>query len=562
MAEIETSEINVDATLDNQDINVSIEDVIVIKGPPGEPGKDGSDATATDVRIEGISITTDGVADIPFSNGTTAGVIITDNSSGGYDTGLIMSEGRLFLKNSGTVEITNRNHRIPILANNMDFAVKAAMCDGKGAAWTNTEKLAARERMNAADADKVYIMQKQIANLQGIAATEETDSTEAYTKTVPTGSQKWASLDSVGGKTVVWNQLINPSKFRISNSTVNGVTFLADSDGKITVSGTASAATTFLFYQPSATAGHKYLFGGLSGGSKGTFYLQADHFSYLYDTQFKITTIPSSGLFSLRLFVEEGITVNVSFHPKLFDLTQMFGAGNEPSTVEEFRAMFPADYYPEYNPGELMSAEVVEVESKGKNLAIVDTFPIPDKVRDLCPGYGWSAGTVCNEIDFGRKVYVQRVASVDLSTLEWSYYTSTTLMATNLTEAVRNENSSVHCICPIYRSVIGYGSDGINQLQDKTVSVGSAFVSVTQNLVVCDKAYTDAESFKAAMSGVLLYYELAKPVEVDLSNVLPDDHFIEVEAGGTVTFKQAYTQLSVPSSVTYQVSTKEAIANA
>ena len=64
------------------------------------------------------------------------------------------------------------------------------------------------------------------------------------------------------------------------------------------------------------------------------------------------------------------------------------------------------------------------------------------------------------------------------------------------------------------------------------------------------------------MSGVLLYYELAKPIEIDLSDVLTDDHYIEVEAGGTVTFKQASTQLPVPSSVTYQISTSEVIANA
>ena len=30
----------------------------------------------------------------------------------------------------------------------------------------------------------------------------------------------------------------------------------------------------------------------------------------------------------------------------IFDLTQMFGAGNEPSTVEQFKSMFPLDYYP------------------------------------------------------------------------------------------------------------------------------------------------------------------------------------------------------------------------
>lgn len=34
----------------------------------------------------------------------------------------------------------------------------------------------------------------------------------------------------------------------------------------------------------------------------------------------------------------------------VFDLTEIFGAGNEPASVEEFEALFPEDYYP-YNTG-------------------------------------------------------------------------------------------------------------------------------------------------------------------------------------------------------------------
>ena len=45
----------------------------------------------------------------------------------------------------------------------------------------------------------------------------------------------------------------------------------------------------------------------------------------------------------------------------------MFGAGNEPSTPEEFEALFPEDYYP-YNEGTLMSMPVNEVVEKGRNL--------------------------------------------------------------------------------------------------------------------------------------------------------------------------------------------------
>lgn len=391
-------------------------------------GAPGSDANVTKENVEaalgyeplkGLSIggtevaPVGGVVDVPISNATTPGVIITDNSDGGYSTGLISVNNRLYLKNAQTVEIANRSHRIPILANNMDYAVKAAMTDGKGASWTDDEQRAARERMNAADANKVYIMQKQIENLQGIAATEETDSTEAYTKTVPTGAQKWASLDKVGGKTVV-------------------------------------------------------------------------------------------------------------------------------------------------NDGELVSAEVVEVESKG-------TFPIPQSVRDMCPGYGWSAGTVCNEIDFGRKVYVQRVGSVDLGTLTWETSKSVvgadgffiTDFATGITFNTRLKNA----ICSLYQQ--SSGKRIYEGTVDKAFAINDMYISSSaERIYVRDSAYTEVASFKVAMVGVLLYYELAEPIEVDLSDMLPDDHFIEVEAGGTVTFKQASTQLPVPSEITYQISTSEVIANA
>ena len=120
---------------------------VAARGAQGEKGEPGSGAAATDVRIAGKSITADGVADIPIANGSTTGVVMTDNESGGFSTGLATVNNRLYLKNAAPIEITNRTSRIPILANNMDYAVKAAMCDGKGNAWTNAEKIAARERM-------------------------------------------------------------------------------------------------------------------------------------------------------------------------------------------------------------------------------------------------------------------------------------------------------------------------------------------------------------------------------------------------------------------------------
>lgn len=51
----------------------------------------------------------------------------------------------------------------------------------------------------------------------------------------------------------------------------------------------------------------------------------------------------------------------------VIDLTKMFGAGNEPSTVAEFEAMFPLPYY-EYNEGELISLNPNGLKSVGFNL--------------------------------------------------------------------------------------------------------------------------------------------------------------------------------------------------
>lgn len=50
----------------------------------------------------------------------------------------------------------------------------------------------------------------------------------------------------------------------------------------------------------------------------------------------------------------------------VFDLTQMFGAGNEPTTVAEFEALFPEAYYP-YNEGLLLSFKGEGLKTTGVN---------------------------------------------------------------------------------------------------------------------------------------------------------------------------------------------------
>lgn len=102
-----------------------------------------------DVRINGESIVQDGVAEIPISSHDTLGLVYTDNSAGGYTTGLMNQQGRLKVNTASIDDVNKRRLRKEIDCSNFDYAVKAAMCDGKGAAWTAEEQASARDRMGA-----------------------------------------------------------------------------------------------------------------------------------------------------------------------------------------------------------------------------------------------------------------------------------------------------------------------------------------------------------------------------------------------------------------------------
>lgn len=124
-------------------------------GAKGDPGAPGSDAQATDVRIAGKSITADGVANIPMASGNSD---ISDNNSYGVVKsrgsiyGIYMHEDGICTRSANNELIDSRtNHFCPITPAQVDYAVKAAMCDGKGAAWTAAEQAAAKKRMGFGD---------------------------------------------------------------------------------------------------------------------------------------------------------------------------------------------------------------------------------------------------------------------------------------------------------------------------------------------------------------------------------------------------------------------------
>ena len=432
---------------------------------------------------------------------------------------------------------------------------------------TAVEKIAE----NTAEIGRVKLTDKELQRRvnalydmgNGITHKFETDSDTAYAKTVPTGG-KLMSVKSVGGRSIVFNQ-----NFQSRKEINNGITATVDSDGTITLNGTVTASYfNFRDVTPEQNKVGKYAFKllimnnpddismkfGFLNRSQSTPAITSGSAVLIYNqTQYETSLGKSTGVSGLTAGT---VFNNVKIKIQIFDLTTMFGSGNEPTNVEEFEKMFPNDYYP-YCAGEVVSAGVTEVTAG-------DTaYPIPEAIKSL-PGYGWSAGTAKNWVDYENKRYVRCVSAVDLGTLNWAI-NSTSIVGEHFYGFIDSAKfkrlgqfgSTVHNIlCSKYITV----ARNVNAFVNKTITLDGDSTRVSQ-IQVKDTAYTDPVTFKQAMQGVMLYYELATPIITDISDLLTDDFLrnISVEAGGSITFKGSNDdyRLPVPNEEEYIVKLSE-----
>ena len=220
---------------------------------------------------------------------------------------------------------------------------------------------------------------------QGITHQFETDSETAYQKTVPTGG-KLMSVKNIGGRSIVFNQVVNLNNFR-PNYTVNGVTFTKLDNGKFVANGTATGGDAYFSDSFIPIKGHVYLEKSCpKGGSAETYRSYITGSGVVMDTNYGSGVIApinvDARVYIVPLMVKSGATVNnLVVYPQIYDLTAMFGSGNEPTSVEEFEKMFPAEYYP-YNAGEIVSAGTESIVEQGKNLLNADDYYAAYKQSD------------------------------------------------------------------------------------------------------------------------------------------------------------------------------------
>ena len=147
-----------------------------------------------------------------------------------------------------------------------------------------------------------------------------------------------------------------------ATTTINGVAFTNNGDGTITANGTATGLCQYRITKSykkliGENTNKCLLVGSISANSGTPYYLQLDFLegnswsrAALDFGKGVIFTNSDSSTQLLSIIVKSGVTVNnLVFKPQLFDLTEMYGAGNEPTTVEQFRQDFPEEMY-DYSP--------------------------------------------------------------------------------------------------------------------------------------------------------------------------------------------------------------------
>lgn len=369
---------------------------------------------------------------------------------------------------------------------------------------------------------------------QGITHQFETDSGTAYAKTVPTGA-KLMSVKSIGGHSEVI-------------------------DGEI-----VSAGTEEIVEQGRNLWNEVWGVGSINSSSGN----DEGGTAFIYSKNY-IPIIPNS----TYIFVYAGSASFENVKTRFYDHSKNYIGYNDnngqtvypnrafitPLNAAYVRFTLPPGY------GNVYKNDIALIAGSSGTYAPFhrNVYQIPEVIKAL-PGYGWSAGTARNYVDYENKKYVQCVNSVDLGTLTWTAgggISSRTVFIASSRKICGQKlsyNSAIasNILCSKYLA------KSQNEVWSDAAPVGIATNATIDGYVyVNDTAYTDATAFKQAMQGVMLYYELETPIVTDISSLIPDDFLrnIEVEAKGSVTFKNSNGddyRIPVPSEEEYIVKLSE-----
>lgn len=438
------------------------------------------------------------------------------------------------------LEAYNQNHTEKVAEYNQNAETKKAEFDSNAAALQTEvdrlrgecDTLAAENRKQENRIDALIKLNKG----QTYDVIEQ--GSEAYSVDVPSGA-KYAGVDKVGGKSVVWNQLVQNGNFTEASSwtTSNATMTVSNNIGTViqnNISGyinkivnTVRGRKYLAMLDIKGVEGKTYTFNGVLANlvADGTWQRRMEIFTASGEKTYLVVGQKSEDEFPVEWQIRNTC---------IFDLTKMFGAGNEP-TIEEFEDMFPADYYP-YSEPTIISSQTDRVDVASADGTIT---------RQMTTGFPVlnSAGSAYDYIDMNDGKLHQRVGVVDLGTLNYGY----SLWGVNNQFGVVFDSAKPDGDYEI----VQYEKYNPPHMYENVLDKGICHNGRMFRIV--DSAYTDPTIFKSEMNGVMLYYELNEEVITDIEIPTELTDWLTVEAGGSVTFHNSdeSKQLPVPNAVSW-----------
>lgn len=431
-----------------------------------------------------------------------------------------------------------------------------------------------------------------------------------------------ARVQRIKGNSVVWNNLTDGGSLLIAEGTKalpKGATFVA--------------GHKYALYCDTLQ-GSLYLYTNVGSGGVVLASLTGSRLGTIFTASQSITASGAASVVGGVWFYINGAESQCE-HPKICDLTKMFGSGNEPTTIEEFYQRIPQGIdLNAYNEGEVISMRADGIKSVGRNqwnehwelgginssdgkdfdatnriksgyirilantkyyfkkpqgiftllyfydenknyvgfldpfvtsgvggvfttmdapymrfMVAQDTYhhdicinlsdtdyngqyePYIEDSEDLSivakyfPNGMRSAGSAHDEIRYNkasnRWEKVVRIAEVDLGSLAWDYVSaadSTYSMMTDALKTIAMASSANNVVGNILCSK--FISDSAEDVYNRKMPESIA-IAPTGRITIFASGYTSRDSvasFKAAMSGVMLYYELAEPIVTEIED--------------------------------------------
>lgn len=213
------------------------------------------------------------------------------------------------------------------------------------------------------------------------------------------------------------------------------------------------------------------------------------------------------------------------YNPIVYDLTKMFGVGNEPTTVEEVNKRIPIEVNQMvYNEGQMINLNPSGIESYSADEEPIERFQDLSLIGTLFPDGMKSVGEFHDEIRYNKETQkwekITRIGEVDLGSLNWSYASGVNYFYSAPSEDIgggntfKDTNKQTVLINSADFTGLHWTAFTNNYVSPRNNAISLYYTpdydAVRAN--ICCDDYTDVASFKEYLQGKKAYFVLNDPI--------------------------------------------------